>query len=248
MNQQAHILIVDDDASFQNYAESVLEMAGFAVLKAENGRTALQLLEDRRVDLILSDIAMPQMNGYQLLGAILAEPAWAHLPFIFLSNRDLDSDIRFGKELGADDYLPKTAAPDDVLASVRGKLRRAHSRRQLAAPPERPLPPTATPDIIHVGQLTVDLPRHRAWLREAELALSAREFVLLAHMAQHSEQVVTPGDLVCATHELETDDVEAGSLIRPLIRTLRRKLGYPPGETGCIENVRGVGYRLLPPH
>lgn len=248
MNEQAQILIVDDDASFRLYVQSALEMAGYTVLPAENGRCAVELLTAHAVDLILSDIAMPEMNGYQLFDQVLANPDWSGIPFIFLSNRDMDSDIRFGKELGADDYLPKSAAAEDLLASIRGRLRRVAHLRQLVAQQRRaPASVQADPVVTRVGQLTIDPLRHRVWLNSSEISLSAREFVLLARLAQHSEQVLAPRALIRETHALETDEVEAGSLIRPLIRTLRRKLGYGPGETGCIENVRGVGYRLLPP-
>jgi DNA-binding response OmpR family regulator len=75
--------------------------------------------------------------------------------------------------------------------------------------------------------------------------LSAREFTLLAYLAQQAGDVVAPHKLIKASHGLVTDDIEAGELLRPLIRSLRRKLGYSIGEPGCIENVRGVGYRLI---
>ncbi len=79
------------------------------------------------------------------------------------------------------------------------------------------------------------------------LKLSAREFLLLTYLAQRVDQVVSAQELIRVTHELDTDRVEAGTLLRPLVRSLRRKLGYSVGEMGCIENVRGVGYRLSVP-
>jgi DNA-binding response OmpR family regulator len=79
------------------------------------------------------------------------------------------------------------------------------------------------------------------------LQLSAREFALLEYLAQRANQVISAQELIRVTHELDTDKVEAGTLLRPLIRSLRRRLGYPVGQVGCIENVRGVGYRLVPP-
>jgi DNA-binding response OmpR family regulator len=82
---------------------------------------------------------------------------------------------------------------------------------------------------------------------DVEVQLSAREFVLLAYLAQRVDHAVPAQELIRVTHELDTDLVEAGSLLRPLVRTLRRKLGYPVGDMGCIENVRGVGYRLTTP-
>jgi len=85
-----------------------------------------------------------------------------------------------------------------------------------------------------------------AWLDEQQIQFSAREFTLLVYLARRVGKVISPQEMVLATHDLDTDHVEAGALLRPLIRSLRRKLGYSIGEMGCIENVRGVGYRLLP--
>jgi DNA-binding response OmpR family regulator len=82
---------------------------------------------------------------------------------------------------------------------------------------------------------------------ERLIDLSAREFTLLEYLARRADIMVSPQELISVTHGLETDDVEAGSLLRPMIRSLRRKLGYAVGEMGCIENVRGVGYRLIAP-
>jgi len=100
---------------------------------------------------------------------------------------------------------------------------------------------------VVVGQLRVEPGQYRAWMNGEELKLSARELELLQYLARRANQVVSPQQLVKVTHELDTDAVDAGNLLRPLIRSLRRKLGYPVGEMGCIENVRGVGYRLVPP-
>jgi DNA-binding response OmpR family regulator len=146
--------------------------------------------------------------------------------------------VRYGKELGVDDYVTKPFRREDLLAVVRGRLRRS---RQLAG-----LRPDLRSDVVSIGQLRMDLEQHRVWVREQPVRLSAREFRLLACLAQQQGGVVPLVELVQATHELDTDRQEAGSLLRPLVRSVRRKLGYSAGQMGCIENVRGVGYRLLP--
>jgi DNA-binding response OmpR family regulator len=222
-----------------------LEAEGYRVLTASDGAEALDLLRAQPVNLILADIAMPRMNGYQLYERVRQSPQWVAIPFMFLTARTLDSDIRYGKELGVDDYLTKPVQPEDLLAAVRGKLRRA---QQLAQFTTQPVQPTrATARVLTVGQLRIDSGQHQAWLGEQPLKLSAREFSLLEGLAERVNLVVSPQELIRITHGLETDHVEAGSLLRPLIRSLRRKLGYPAGETGCITNVRSVGYRLAPP-
>ena len=235
------ILIVDDLPDMRDNLALLLEASGYQTLNAGDGLEALEMLENNTVDLVLADIAMPRMNGYQLYERLRQEARWVTLPFIFLTARAMDSDIRFGKELGADDYLTKPIQPEDLLATVRGRLRRA---RQLAQIPV----PNIAEDVLEIGRLRIASAQHRAWLNEQLINLSAREFTLLEALARRAGQVISHEALLQITHELDIRDPnEASSLLRPLIRTLRRKLGYEVGAMGCIENVRGVGYRLNPP-
>ena len=241
MAAQAFILVVDDELDLRDNISLALEAAGYQVLTARDGIEALDVLETAAVDLILADIAMPKMNGYQLYERVRSNPLWMTIPFIFLTARKMDSDIRYGKELGVDDYLLKPIHSADLLAVVRGKMRRM---QQLLTSASSPAP---EPRQLVVGQLLVSPDQHRTWLNEHEIQLSAREFTLLAYMARRPDTLISAQELVQITHDLDTDPVEAGTLIRPLIRSLRRKLGYPVGDTGCIEAVRGVGYRLKAP-
>jgi len=245
MSDTASILIVDDHPAVLDSLALALEAAGYHAIAAADGLEAIAALESQPVDLILADIAMPVMNGYQLLGRVRENPQWVLIPFVFLSARALDSDIRYGKELGVDDYLTKPIDPDDLLAAVRGKLRRAEQLSDLA--PRQAVPREDEETRIAVGRLQVAPSEHRVWLGEEEICLSAREFIVMVKLAQRAQQVVAPVELVEHTHGLKTNRVEAGMLLRPLIRSLRRKLGYPVGDLGCIETVRGVGYRLNPP-
>jgi DNA-binding response OmpR family regulator len=242
------ILVADDQPELLAMIRMTLASAGYAVVEATNGLDALARLQDQTVDLILADIAMPRLNGYQLYQRVRENPHWLLIPFIFLTARALDSDIRYGKELGVDDYLTKPIQPEDLLAAIQGRLRRAQQLAQLAGAPNPP--PAAAPAEqrgIVLGSLRVDPEQHRAWMATQMLDLSAREFTLLEYLARRADIMIPPHELIRATHGLETDDVEAGGLLRPLIRSLRRKLGYGVGEAGCIENVRGVGYRLTIP-
>lgn len=241
MNPSAAILIVDDEPDLLENIGLALEVEDYRVFTATDGHQALAILEDHSIDLILADIAMPGMNGYQLYDRVRENPAWMTTPFIFLTARSMDSDIRYGKEMGVDDYLTKPIRAGDLLAVVRGKLRRAEQLQQAKAQP----PATAEAHVITVEQLRIDTKQYRAWLEDQELRLSAKEFALLDYLARQAGSVVAPQELVQVTHELETDNIEAGSLVRPLILSLRRKLGLAIGEKGSIENVRGVGYRLV---
>ena len=245
MERFASILVVDDQPEILENLALVLELEGYEVLTAKDGVEALAVLESRLVDLILADIAMPRMNGYQLYERVRQNPRCVAVPFMFLTARAMDSDIRFGKELGVDDYLTKPIQPEDLLAAVHGRLRRAQQLAQLS--PQ--LAPAAVSGlaVLNLGRLRIDPGQHRVWMAGDEVKLSAREFVLLTYLAQRVDRAVPVQELIWVTHELNTDRVEAGSLLRPLIRTLRRKLGYPVGTMGCIENVRGIGYRLTTP-
>jgi DNA-binding response OmpR family regulator len=245
MEEPASILVVDDQPEILENLALVLELEGYEVLTAMDGIEALAVLDASPVDLILADIAMPRMNGYQLYKRVREDPRYVTVPFVFLTARAMDSDIRFGKELGVDDYLTKPIQPEDLLAAVHGRLLRAQQLAQLSPQPSPATAPRLA--VLDVGRLRIDPGQHRVWMRGEEVQLSAREFALLTYLAQRPDQVVSAQELVRVTHELDTDHVEAGSLLRPFIRTLRRKLGYPVGSTGCIDNVRGVGYRLTNP-
>lgn len=243
MNPLACILIVDDEPDLRYGVQMALVEAGYEVVAVNNGLEALGILQKRPIDLILTDVAMPDMNGYQLLERVYNNPQWVTIPFIFLSGRDMDSDIRYAKELGADDYLTKPIESADLLASVRGKLRRAQHLEQ------RPLKTTQQQpsNVATFGNIQIEYGQHRVWVDGEIVELTPREFTALELMTQKANAVLSPQELIEATHGLETDYVEASNLLRPIIRTLRRKLGYQTGDLGCIENVRGVGYRFVPP-
>ena len=133
MKTNISILVVDDEPNFLDNVRLALEAESYRVLSAGNGVEALAVLHSQPVNLILADIAMPDMNGYQLYERVRERPQWLTIPFVFLTARKLDSDIRYGKELGVDGYLTKPIRAADRLAVVRGKLRRAQQLVQSTA-------------------------------------------------------------------------------------------------------------------
>jgi DNA-binding response OmpR family regulator len=243
MNDKSTILIVDDHLSAREVLRGLLTKEDYNLVFACNGLEALKVLQSQSVNLIITDIAMPDMNGYQLYERVCDNPEWVTIPFIFLTARTMDSDIRYGKELGVDDYLTKPIRAADLLAVVRGKLKRAQQVAESTAP-LTPSPTTET-GVLTVGPLQIDSSQYRAWLNEQELKLSAKEFALLEYLARQAGKVVSPQELIQVTHDLDTDHIEAGTLLRPLILSLRRKLNLPLGQIASIENVRGIGYRLV---
>ncbi len=130
MEMPATILVVDDDVSVAAAVRAILLMDGYHVLEAYSGREALDLMRQNTPDLIISDVMMPQMDGYQFYEAVQRVPHWRALPFIFLTGRDSPEATLKGKSLGVDDYLTKPIAPEELLAVVRGKLRRLEALRQ----------------------------------------------------------------------------------------------------------------------
>lgn len=243
MQSNASVLVVDDQTALLDLMQVTLESEGYQVLTAKEGTEALTTLQAHPVDLIIADISMPRLNGYQLYERIVKHPQWVMIPFIFLTALGLDSDVRYGKEMGVDDYMVKPIEPEDLLAVVRGKLRRA---RQVAdASPRNGSLPATEPKEIALGQLRIDSGQHRVWLAEKQIKLSLKEFRLLERLAHQPAIVILFQDLIQATHGIQTSRADASALLRPLVRSLRRKLGYSAGDMGCIESVRGIGYQLL---
>ena len=144
-NQQTYeatVMIVDDNHEFLEGVELTLEMEGFKVMSAADGQEALKILEKAVVndqsgistlkqlpDIILADIMMPVMDGYEFYDKVQADPSLNTIPFVFLSAKSGEDDVRFGKELGPDDYLTKPCSAEDMLATVRGKIKRVEQRR-----------------------------------------------------------------------------------------------------------------------
>ena len=188
----ATILIVDDQPELVDSIGMALEAAGHTVLSAGDGQTALGLLESEPVDLILADIAMPRMNGYQFYERVRENVDWIRIPFLFLTARTMDSDVRYGKELGVDDYLTKPIQPEDLLASVNGKLRRARQLAEAAAPAERT---SAGEGFLQAGRLRIELGQHRVWMQDELIKLSAKEFALLEHLGRRGKRSGHDGSL-----------------------------------------------------
>ncbi|MBP1468671.1 response regulator transcription factor [Candidatus Chloroploca sp. M-50] len=242
MKSMAAILVIDDQIEHLQAVQMLLEAEGYRVTLCTSASEALTILETEPINLILADVAMPQMNGYQLLEAIRRRVEWTGIPLVYLTGRALDSDIRFGKALGADDYLTKPIQPEDLLAVVEGKLRRYAQLLQRTPVAQ----PAVAEQLLYLGPLQIDPERHRAWVHEEELMLSAREFTLLTCLMRQAGRIMSARELVRITHNLDLDDTdEARELVRPLVRTLRQKLNLPLGQPGSIETVRGLGYRML---
>jgi DNA-binding response OmpR family regulator len=239
------ILVVDDDVNTIGFLKVLLQRQGYEILTAQDGSEALEVFETQSVDLILTDVAMPHVNGYELCQRIknAPDPRLVLTPIILISGRTLDSDIRYAKSLGADDYLPKPLDVDDLLAVVQGKLLAAERLQNLFEHGTNGAEVITL--IINEKPVRLDYRQHRAWVGDQEIELTAREVFLLERLARQPNEIVSLVEMVKATHDLDTDSQEAGQVLRPLIRTLRRKLEVRLGKVPCIKNVRSRGYLLI---
>jgi DNA-binding NarL/FixJ family response regulator len=135
------ILVIDDDAKLRQHYSELLRLDGYEVIDARNGREGVERARKDTPDLVLCDITMPEMNGHRVLETLRNEPRTAHLPFVFLTGWNEADDIRTGMNLGADDYLTKPVAPDELLTAVRARLRRAELAAAAASRPGRSAEP-----------------------------------------------------------------------------------------------------------
>jgi len=240
------ILVVEDNRDMTAALKLALEMEGYQVLTAADGVEALRILERVTPDLILADIMMPRMNGYELYQTTHQDERWLSIPFIFLTAKTDKEDIRLGKEMGADDYLVKPVEKEDLIAAVRGKLKRVTELKAAAeAAHERPegLAPKGT---LKTGDLIIDLDRHVVTIKGEPVHLTPTEFDLLTCLANNLDFVVSCQELVKQVHQYHCDDEsEAREIIRPHIKNLRRKIEPDPNHFTYIINVRGVGYKLV---
>jgi two-component system response regulator AdeR len=224
------ILIAEDEAEIADILDAYLARDGFRTVRAENGRVALDLHLALRPDLVLLDIKMPLVDGYEVLTELRRRGT---TPVIMVTALEEDIDKLLALRLGTDDYVVKPFNPQEVVARVRAVLRRTQ-----AVGAERAL---------HVGAITVDTGAHVARVTGDDgaariLDLTLTEFRLLAHMARAPQRAFSRAELLDACMP-DSDALER--TIDSHISNLRRKL-EAAGAPAFLENVRGVGYRLGP--
>lgn len=220
------VLIVDDEAKLRDLLRLYLEQDGYRVVEAANGRDALFVARHEKPDLILLDIMMPQMNGYDFLRAHRKE---ATTPVIMLTAKIEEYDEVLGLELGADDYVTKPFGMRAVLARVRAILRRA------GADP-------AESDILRAGEIVVDRGAHRVKIGERPVDLTPSEFALLTTLMASPGRAFSRLDLL----ERVAGDAYEGyeRSIDVHIRNLRTKIESDPSNPQHIQTVYGMGYRF----
>jgi DNA-binding response OmpR family regulator len=240
------ILVVEDNPDMTATLKLALEMEGYQVLNAANGLEALRILERVTPDLIVADIMMPRMNGYELYEATHQDERWLSIPFIFLTAKTGKEDIRLGKEMGADDYLVKPVEKEDLIAAIRGKLKRVKELKAAVEAVQEGLEGPIPKGTLKTGDLIIDLDRHVVTFKGEPIHLTPTEFRLLVCLANNIDFVVSCRELVEQVHHYHCEDEsEAREIIRPHIKNLRHKIEPDPTHFTYIVNVRGVGYKLM---
>ena len=222
------ILVVDDDREVVRLLRAYLEQAGYEVLVAYDGETALHNLRRERPDLLLLDLMLPDRDGYDITRIVRADALLSALPIIMLTARVDDTDKIVGLEMGADDYVTKPYNPREVVARVRARLRKVGGTR---------------PQILQVGSLQMDIGRHEVTVGDEPVSLTASEFDLLRVMLEQAGYVFTRSELI--NKGLGADYEGLDRTLDSHIRNLRQKLEPNPKQPTFIQTVHGVGYRLV---
>jgi two-component system, OmpR family, KDP operon response regulator KdpE len=224
------ILIVEDEPEFAALLELWMNQAGYLPIVARTGTDALRRFYDDHPDLVILDVAIPGLDGWQVAERIRE---FSRVPIIMVTARSSEADKVRGLKLGADDYITKPLSFPELLARIEAALRRA------ATPaPERPRR-------IRHRELVIDLDDHRARLRGVEVRLTPTEFRLLTYLVEHSGQLVTHRQVLAAVWGSGySADVH---LLRMTIRNLRMKLDAVAPDEAYIATEYGLGYRLTGP-
>jgi DNA-binding response OmpR family regulator len=232
------ILIVDDEPAIVATVRERLEREGFAVLAAESGERALALLDEGRPDLLLLDVGLPGIDGFELLRRVRARGL--DLPVILLTARGDEVDRVVGLELGADDYVVKPFSARELAARARALLRRAAEVAALRAQVAVEQQAAAAP----VAGLLIDQARRRASFRGVTLQLRPREFDLLALLVRHPGQIFSRDALLRQVWGQE--GFLDGRTVDVHVRRLRARLAaVDPEAAGLIQTEWGVGYRFV---
>ncbi|MCB0154803.1 MAG: response regulator [Anaerolineae bacterium] len=219
------LLIVDDEVAIRRFLKAALAAHGYAIFEARNGQEALQAVVNDRPDLVILDLGLPDLDGFEVTTRLRE---WSQIPIIILSVRGQENDKIAALDAGADDYLTKPFGVGELLARIRVALRRA-------AQPE-------TEAVFETGGLMVDLARRQVLAGGSEVQLTPTEYDLLRVLVTHAGKVVTHTQLLRQVWGMGYE-AEA-HLLRVNISNLRRKIEPNVTRPRYIVTEPGVGYRL----
>jgi two-component system response regulator MprA len=221
------VLVVDDDPNLLRMLRRGLTLAGYQVRAAEDGESAMRLLVEQEPDLLVLDVMLPEpLDGLELARRL--RHGGSNVPIIMLTARDKMSDKLAGFQSGADDYLAKPFAFEELLARINALLRRSNVQK-------------TEDERLGYADLTLDPATREAWRGEVPLDLSVREFDLLAYFLHHPRQVLTRQQIFRGVWG--TDYIGNSNIIDANVSYLRDKL-EADGQPRLIQTIRGVGYAL----
>ena len=218
------VLVVDDEENIRFLVESALQLAGMETAGAEDGRAGLKLVADFRPDLIVLDVMMPELDGFEVLQRL--RDGGSRTPVIFLTARDSTDDRVRGLTAGGDDYMVKPFAVAELVARVQLRLRQAGR--------------ATNQTVLRCADLELDIDAHRVSRAGAVVELSPTEYKLLHYLLANSGRVLTRAQLL--DHVWEYDFGGDSSVVDTYISYLRRKLDHV--EPKLIHTIRGVGFCL----
>jgi DNA-binding response OmpR family regulator len=222
------ILVADDDPSIANLIQITLKDPRYELVAVKNGLEALKAFESTSFDVVILDVMMPYVDGFEACQRIRER---SDVPIVILTSRDGTDDIVHGFELGADDYITKPFKTAELMARVESILRRVEGYKHRVAPP-----------IVRVGELEIDEPRHRVVVRGEDVNLTPMEFELLYFLAANAGQVFDRETLFREVWGY--DYVGETNLVDVCVRRLREKVEVEASRPRLILTVRGVGYKL----
>jgi two-component system KDP operon response regulator KdpE len=220
------ILVVDDEPNILSTLAPLLRARGYEVLTAMNGRTAVEVAERNKPDLIVLDLGLPDLDGVEVCRTVRER---MNVPIVILSARGAEEDKVRALDLGADDYVTKPFGAAELLARVRAALRRSE-------------PPTAASEPIVRGGLVIDRERYRVLRDGDEVRLTPKEFELLSYLAQHAGRVLTHRTILKAIWG--PNAVDQPEHLRVLVGALRKKIEVDPASPKYILTEPWVGYRF----
>ena len=228
MTDRPLALVVDDDTTVRDVVSRYLDRAGYRVDVAGDGEAALRAVAERVPDVVVLDLMLPRLGGLEVCRRLRRESVG--IPIVMLTALGEEEDRVLGLELGADDYVTKPFSPRELVLRVASVLRRSQ---------ERPVRETGAEPVVD-GSLRVDIPGRRAAIDERELALTVREFDLLAFLIRRPGQVFTRAELLERVWGWDFGDQ---STVTVHVRRLREKIEADPTAPVRIATVWGIGYR-----
>lgn len=220
------ILVIDDDESMRRFLRTVLTGQGYRIVEAPTVRAGVDAIAHSQPDVVLLDLGLPDGDGLEVLRAT---PTQRRIPVIVLSARGHEGDKVVALDSGADDYLTKPFGASELLARIRVALRK-HPHEQVIS------------DILQVGPIRVDQPRHEVTVDERQVHVTPIEFRLLVEFASNPGRVLTHRHLLREVWGLNA--VEQSHNLRVHVASLRRKLERDPAQPQWLVTEAGVGYRL----